>query len=165
MELFFSVLDCLYLHNFVLCSPQDYLNSYPSGRFFQPSWSVVSLSLRGKSSNAFLSALGLGLAVPQEYPGMLVEQKGFIHSVSPNLGCWFAVQWTETNPCTLSIQEPLPMRPQRHMGGHEPREGAREAAPPRPSSCCKYKNKKCFRDLVCSLFPRQFHLTPVLRPL
>lgn len=29
---------------------------------------------------------------------MLEEQRGFIHSVSPYLGCWFALQWTATSP-------------------------------------------------------------------
>lgn len=50
-------------------------------------WSVASLSVGGKRSNAYPLGFSLGLAVPQEYAGMLVEQKGFIHSVSPNLGC------------------------------------------------------------------------------
>lgn len=41
--------------------------------------------------------LSLGLVVPWKLNGMSAEQRGFIRSVSTDLGCWSALQWSETN--------------------------------------------------------------------
>lgn len=54
---------------------------------------------------------------------MLEEQRGFIHGVSPYLGCWFALQWTATSPGPGS---------QKSSGGwgHTGGEGVKKAAQP-----------------------------------
>lgn len=54
---------------------------------------------------------------------MLEEQRGFIHCVSPYLGCWFALHWTATSSG---------LRSQTSGGrwGHTGGEGARGAAQP-----------------------------------
>lgn len=52
---------------------------------------------------------------------MSAEQRGFIHSVSTDLGCWFAVQWSATNLCTSGTPQHGLTGPPCNLWGHEPR--------------------------------------------